>query len=608
MVNDINLKEAIHVRQMLSEYRDVKYMSMIRQIKEKTDVILSDDLGSQFVSNCGRDLAGEVIRNFFDTSDYNITVDQLAVRILKFKYEDEYDPLKDGSEIQKSVYNYNDVMSSTLDEINNDLDASQEKLFNKTEVWNEEKQKYDKRYEDSSLIQKGKRDYVKAVQNPDGSITDEYTGKEGEYITDKNGNVSRRQEVDHVQAVGTAKYNAKYISDEGKAALKAFYNSPDNFAMMDKIANGSKGDVKVFDANGNDITHRATPEQLADAVCKRWENVEKADTKSELIKKGYLNEDGKVPKSVKKQLENNLRHSQNVESKVILKNTDYNKVASDALSHTKSSIGKIIAGQMIYYSAPPIIYELREIIKEKKITLDNAVEKLSAAGKRIGNYVYSHLKEIFKNIAENSLKKFIKTFMDIVIGMVKATVKKMMRVLKNLVMSVVDSVKIIATPGTTPAQKADAVFNLFGITITNIVIELLFEAIEKGAHIPEMLLKPLQIITSVVCTNLTMLVLQKADLFDVRRGFKLEQVRKVFAEERELYEKEMRIAEEYADVTVEKLIESAKQESVAIYNDLIAMDVKRQSVRENLEKINTMFDVGIDFEDQWLKFLGIKAV
>ena len=43
--------------------------------------------------------------------------------------------------------------------------------------------------------------------------------------------------------MGTAKYNAKYISDEGRAALKAFYNSPDNFAMMDKIANGESSTI-----------------------------------------------------------------------------------------------------------------------------------------------------------------------------------------------------------------------------------------------------------------------------------------------------------------------------------------------------------------------------
>lgn len=85
-----------------------------------------------------------------------------------------------------------------------------------------------------------------------------------------------------------------------------------------------------------------------------------------------MDEDGKVPKSVKIQLEKSIRHSQNEESKIILKETDYTQTASDALDITKGAIGKIIAGQIIYYSAPPLLYELRMILKDKTITLDNA--------------------------------------------------------------------------------------------------------------------------------------------------------------------------------------------------------------------------------------------
>lgn len=604
--NNTSLKEVVLIRQALAEYRDREYLNLIRRLKEKTDVILVDDLGTQFVHNCGRDLAGEVVRNFFDTSDYCITVDQMAMRILNFKYEDEYDPLGDNTEIQKSVYNYNDVASSTLDKITSDLDSSQKKLFEKESVWNESKQKNEQKYKDRALMEKGKKDYVESVRNADGSITDEYTGKEGEYSTDKNGNKTRRQEVDHVQSAAAATYNSKLITEKGKEALKEFYNSADNFAMMDKVANASKGDVRVYDKNGNDITHRASPEQLADAVCERWENVSKNDTKKELTDKGYLNEDGKVPKSVKRELVKNIRYSQNTESKVILNNTDYKAVAKDAGGHVKAGLGKIIAGQIIYYSVPPIVYEMKRIVKEKSTSLEKAIDDLTGAGKRIGNYVFGHLRDVFKNITENSLKKFIKSFMDILIGMVKATVKKLLKVVKSMVLSVVDSVKIITTPGMSGAQKADSVFNLFGVTITNVVIELIFEAIENGAHIPEMLLKPLQIITSVVCTNLTILILQKADLFDVRRGFKLGQIRKVFAEERERYALEMETAEDYADYKVNYLIEKAKAESVEIYNNLMSIDVGKQSVRGDLERINSLFDIDIDFDAEWLKFLGIN--
>ena len=68
------LIQAVHQRNVLSAYRDRKYEALINQLNTQAGQIIKDDLGSQFVRNCGRDLAGEVVRNFFDTSDYYITV------------------------------------------------------------------------------------------------------------------------------------------------------------------------------------------------------------------------------------------------------------------------------------------------------------------------------------------------------------------------------------------------------------------------------------------------------------------------------------------------------------------------------------------------------
>lgn len=611
----VELKSAIKIHQEMVKYRDEQYINMIQQINTRAKAILTDDMGSQFVSNCGRDLAGELVRNFFDTSDYNITVDQMAIRILRFTYEDEYDPLSqkgDGENIKKNLYNYNDTVSSTLNQIVTDIDQNQEKLFNKEAVWNNSKERYENKYEDRQMIEREKNKYYESVKNPDGSVRDEYTEQVGENTIDKNGRESRRQQVDHTQSLSAAKYNAKYITDEGKEALKSFYNSADNFAMMDSVANQSKGDVKVFDKNGNDITHRATPEQIADAICERWENTKKESTKNELTDKGYLNEDGKVPKSVRKNLIDNLRHSQNEESKVILKNTKYDVVASDAAKHTKESIGKIIAGQIIYYAAPPLIYELKCLLKNKNAKLEEVLQSLGESAKRIGKYVISKLKDIFSNVLFNSLKKFVKSFMDILIYTVKATVKKLLKIAKNLLLSIVDAVRIIADKNTSAAEKADSVFNLFGVTITSCVIEVLFEIVAKALHIPspldEIILGPLQILVTVVCTNLTMLVLHKLDLFDVRFGFKINAVKKIFEEERALYAQKMQIAEQNSNIQINEIIKRAREESLQIYNDLMEMDPKTQSVRGQLEGINTMFSMNINFDAEWMKFIGIDWI
>ena len=187
--------------------------------------------------------------------------------------------------------------------------------------------------------------------------------------------------------------------------------------------------------------------------------------------------------------------------------------------------------------------------------------------------------------------------MDILIDMVKATVEKMLKLAKNLLLSVVDSVKIIASPGATAAQKADSVFNLFGVTITSFVVEVLFSAIEKGLQIPEILLSPLQVLTTIVCTNLTMLVLQQADLFNVRVGFKINNIRNLSEEENSKYNKKIAIAENYADAVINQTLENADREVYEIEENLFKLDPYAQLARGELDKINQIFNIDIDFQE-----------
>lgn len=617
------LKKAVKTRQAMVEYQDTIYLGLIRQLNNDVNDVLKGDLGSEFVRNCGRDLAGEVVRNCFDTSDYYLTVDQLAERILHFTYEKEYDPLAQNGrnrQIVKNVLNYNELSSAEIEHILDVMDESQEQLFN-------EDRKQDK------LDREGKKAYRESQKDENGDVYDELTGKKGDkttYINQKGTEVEKSTlQADHVQARESAKVNNRYVSDEGKDALKEFWNSSDNMQMMFQSANTSKSDVRVCDVNGKivyrnarsndydpatDITHRATPEQLADAAIAMWENIninreQRSEPKIQNLKeKGYLDENGKVPKAVRMQLIKNIRHSQNVESTVILKNTKCDQVAKDSANNLKASMGKIIAGQVIYYTAPPLVYELRTILSDTTITIENALEKIKDAGKRICEYVISKLKDIFTNIAFDSLKKFIKSFMDILINLVKATVKKILKMAKRLVLSTVDAVRIIADKNSTPSEKADSVVNLFAVTVTSCVIEVMFEILGETLHIPEpfddILLGPLQILATVMCTNLTMLILKKADLFDVRQGFKMTQIRQLFKDTNDQFNQIYDTSSEYTDEVINNMIERAKEECKVIYENLEEINYREQSARDSLEKINNMFSMNINFEEDWLRFIG----
>lgn len=596
----MNINEVINTRINLLEQEKKMYLTAVNQINSEMKNLLSNNMGSQFIKSCGRDLAGELIRTYFDTSDYNITVDQLAERIIKFSYDNEYDPLAKTSDIQKLVYNHNDSNSATMKSIINDLEQSKVKLFEKQTIVKENgKTKSD--YIDKNMITEGKQEY-RDLRNNNGTMKDDYTGNAEEKKMNSRGAEVSQLDVEHTQALSTAYTYNRYLKEGGENRIKEFYNSSDNFAMMWKTANQSKGDVKVFDRNGNDITYKATPEQMVEAVANRLESCKQ---KEALMEKGYLGEDGKISKNAKNELLKNYKKSQNAESKVILKNTDYNKVAKDAGNHTAKSLGKIIGGQIIYYTMPPLLYEIRIILKDKNITLENLFTKLEAAKKRLCNYVISKLKDLFKNVLSNSMKKFIRVFFDIIINTVKSTVEKMMKLAKNIIMSVVDSIKIISNKNTTAREKADSVFNLFSITITTFVIEILMEYLEKQFAIPEALLLPLQTIVTVICTNIVMLILQKADLFDVKYGLLMSNIKETFEKENRLYTEKINALQSQSEEKIADIFNQVNEEITEMKYRLNELNIFSSDIQIELEKVNEAFNMDIDFEEEWHRYIGL---
>ena len=192
--------------------------------------------------------------------------------------------------------------------------------------------------------------------------------------------------------------------------------------------------------------------------------------------------------------------------------------------------------------------------------------------------------------------------------MVKATVKKLLSIAKQLVMSTIDAVKIVCSDKSSRAEKADAVTNLFAVTITNIVIELLFELLEHSFQIPEFLLTPFQMITSIICTNLVSLILQKADLFDVRFGFKINKIEEMLKDEMAEYDSKYKNADEYTDIQIEMMIKEAKEQCKTVYSKLNEMSIYDEGVKDQLNVINHMFNMNLDFDKSFRAFLGIPDV
>lgn len=85
----------------------------------------------------------------------------------------------------------------------------------------------------------------------------------------------------------------------------------------------------------------------------------------------------------------------------------------------------------------------------------------------------------------------LKSFFDIIIEMVKETVKRVLKIVKQLVLSLTNCVRIIVDKKATSAQKADSVSKLMSATVSTVVIEVLFECIEKQFKLSHTLMEPI---------------------------------------------------------------------------------------------------------------------
>ena len=186
--------------------------------------------------------------------------------------------------------------------------------------------------------------------------------------------------------------------------------------------------------------------------------------------------------------------------------------------------------------------------------------------------------------------------------MAKSTVARMLKIIKDVVLSLVNCCKTIVNPKMTVAQKADAITRVMFTTVNAVVLEILFEYLEDTLHLPDVLTEPLQVIVTVISTNMIMLVLNELDLFDVKYGLLTSNIDKLFNEENERYiqESEKLLSAGYEATNAELgLIEA---EISDIVYSIQMLDLQSDDSLEPLENINKLFSMGIDFEKEWRYF------
>ena len=593
-----DLKEVINLRDKFFEEQEKLYLAMVNQINSQMKELLKNDLGNQLANNCARDFAGEIVRNYLpvNTGEMYITADQMFDRIINFRYDNDIDPLSSNEEIRKMLYNNEN--SEIFNQIAEESQKAQKQLF--TEDRSQDK------------LDRRKSKYRESKIDGKGNIYDELTGKKGKFLKyeGKNGQQHQKSDMhaDHIQSREAARYNSEYITEKGVEELREFINSNNNFQIIHASANTSKGDVRVYDENEVDITYKATPEQYTEVICNRLETkyedrAGKGEKKIKTLKKaGYLDKNGKVRKEVKEKLQNSIKKSMNEESRVILKNIKYHSVGKTAMKNTVASFPKIFAGQLMYYGIPPMVYETKCIIKNRNTDLDNFFVKLQKAFKRIIAYMQSKLSNMFSNIAHNSLKSFLRSFFYIIIDLLKATVKKIFIMIKEVVMAFVNSIKILGDKNRTAAEKADAVVTTLGITISSIAVNVIIEYLEVQFPFLKSFTDPLQVIITILTTNIVMLILQKMDIFNVRYGLMVAKIKEIFEEGRAEYKEQLKLLEDETYTNIDKLLEEAEFEIFNVITDISSADINEKDLKYEIDIINKTFNMGIDLEEEWNQF------
>lgn len=588
-----NLEEVVNLRDKFFEEQEKLYLAMVNQINSQMKELLKKDLGNEFMTNCARDFAGEIVRNYLpvNTGEMYITADQMFDRIINFRYDNDIDPLSSNEEVRKMLYNNEN--SEIFNQIVEESQKAQRQLF--TEDRSQDK-----------LDREGKLRYRENKKDENGLLTDELTGEKSEFLEyEKNGQKYQKSDMhaDHIQSRAAAQYNSEYITDKGVEELKEFINSDDNFQIIHASANTSKGDVRVYDENGIDITYKATPEQMVEATCERWEEDTKSGNKKAILKeKGYLDKNGKVKKEVKEKLKKQYKQSMNKESGIILQNINYSSVSKNAFNNTVMSFPKIFAGQLMYYGIPPIVYETKCIISNKNAGLDSFFVKLQKAFKRVINYMRSKLKNIMGNIAHNSLKSFLRNFFYILIDLLKATVKRVFKMIKDIVMALVNSIKILGDKNRTAAEKADAIVNTLGITISSIAVNVIIEYLEIQFPFLKPLSDPLQVIITILTANISMLILQKMDIFNIRYGLMVAKIKEIFEEGRAEYREQLKLLEDETYTNIDKILEQTEFEIFNIITDISSANINEKDLKDEIDIINKTFNMGIDLQEEWNQF------
>lgn len=264
------------------------------------------------------------------------------------------------------------------------------------------------------------------------------------------------------------------------------------------------------------------------------------------------------------------------------------------------SLPQILAGQVIYYSLPPILYETKKILSDPSISLERFFKELKRASKGICNYAGAKLEMAFINVLGGNAYRMFRQFWNEMLDLAQEAVGIMVNSPKQLSLSTIYAVKTSWNPSATPLEKVDALTLLLTSSITSIIIPNLMKA--KNLNTPGFLLEPMQLMLSVVCSHLVLLILEEAKLFEKNYGFLLANLEELYSRDSLQFRLNSQTLYEVSSTQLTPMIDETISSVRAIEATVGAMNYCGEEAWEHLSTLNELCGTGINFQQEWRDF------
>ena len=426
--------------------------------------------------------------------------------------------------------------------------------------WGEENRKEYNRhvYEDTKLMGKYKKDKI-AANGGRVNMEDEYMMTKN--ISGSKENADKRRndpkhkynaETDHITPLKTIFDQLQNNSGLTDSDIRRIANQDENFAVTANRVNNPKRAMtnSEFIRKQDELKAAGkpyveiTPEQRENMIQMEKEAAKHInDAVNDTVKNNIFGigeaeriELEEAVKARKKELGRKLTEE---EIKAIDKEIVHKK-AKDLHTGNIKNAGQqslmYLAGNCVMLLLKPLYYELKDIMLNgllKGVGATSTKEAFKIRFRRIGHYVTYNLTNLsnLKDTARDFLKTFISSLIEGLIGMFVGMWKQLLKILKEGIKIGVQAWKICFGKDakySTPAEKGDAIVKLVGgslMMLCGIGIDMLLQRIGLVDDDLRMIISSL---LSGLASVLLFYVLDKADLFNVKKEQREKRIREIF--------------------------------------------------------------------------------